>query len=82
MIRDVSKITVKRDAADSVVLRLLNRALTQPVKFRIFSLTPSGRGEAEQEMTHFEQRWDAAYRCGCGAAEVECSRVPWGGALL
>lgn len=82
MIGDVSKITVKRDAADSVVLRLMNRVLTQSVRFRISSLTPTGQGEAEQEMTHFGWCWDAAYRCGCGAAQVECSQVPWEGALL
>lgn len=54
VIWDVSKIAVKRDAADSVVLWLINQVLTQPAKFKVFfGLTPTGHGKAGLKMTHF-----------------------------
>lgn len=54
VIWDVSKIAVKRDAADSVVLWLINQVLTQPAKFKgFFGLTPTGHGKAGLKMTHF-----------------------------
>ena len=53
VIWDVSKIAVKRDAADSIVLWLINQVLTQPAKFMFFRLTPTGQGKAELKRTHF-----------------------------
>lgn len=74
IIWDDSKIAVKRDAADSVVLWLINQVLTQPAKFRVFfRLAPTGQGKAELKMTHFFNsvvmklaEWVLAFPLGMG----------------